>query len=161
MKRYMFIFEDEQTTHETPERNLWFAVIERALKDYCFFFDKLANTNSKHLFCYNTLNESYRRNFQTKAIYEFNRLRWFLFENEPYQFNLAYLTDQLYEDGDGAASSIRKEASRQFKLHFNEAETRGRFLAVIHYIKENTNIMNAEAADKQCALRSKRYRISN
>jgi len=31
----------EEYIPETAERNLWFAVIERALKDYCFFFDQL------------------------------------------------------------------------------------------------------------------------
>ena len=159
MKRDMPIFDEEPISHETPERNLWFAVIERALKDYCFFFDKLLNTGSGQLVAYESLTHENRNNFHIKAIYEFNRLRWFIFDKQPAQFNLSYLADQLYEDGDGAASSIRKEASRQFKLHFNEAQERGRFMAVIHYIKENTNIMKAEAADKQSALKSKRYRL--
>jgi hypothetical protein len=159
MKRDMPTFDEESISHETPERNLWFAVIERALKDYCFFFDKLIHSGTGQLITYESLNFDNKNNFQIKAIYEFNRLRWFLFDKEPAQFNLAYLADQLYEDGDGAASSIRKEASRQFKLHFNQAEERGHFMAVIHYIKENTNVMIAEAADKQSALRNKRHRL--
>jgi len=159
MNRDMFIFEDVEINLETPERNLWFAVIERALKDYCFFFDRLTNNGNGHLMHFDRFNSVNKNNFQIKAIYEFNRLRWFLFEKEPSEFNLAYLTDQLYEDGDGAASSIRKEASKQFKLHFTEAEERGQFMAVIHYIKENTGIVNAESAKKQCSLRSKRYRV--
>lgn len=159
MKRDMPIFDLEQVSHETPERNLWFAVIERALKDYCFFFDKLLNTGNGQLIHYDVLTADNKNNFHIKAIYEFNRLRWFLFEKEPAEFNLTYLTDQLYEDGAGAASSIRKEASKQFKRHFNEAEERGRFMAVIHYIKENTNISRAQAADKESSLRNKRYRL--
>lgn len=161
MKRDMPIFDDEPISHETPERNLWFAVIERALKDYCFFFDKLLNHGSGQLVSYDAMLPDDKNNFQIKAIYEFNRLRWFLFDKKPAHFNLTYLTDQLYEDGDGAASSIRKEASRQFKLHFDQAQERGQFMGIIHYIKENTNIMRMEAATKESSLRNKRYRIGN
>lgn len=157
MKRDMPIFDEEPICYETPERNLWFAVIERALKDYCFFFDRLLNTGNGQLVTYDKV--SVNTNFHIKAIYEFNRLRWFIFDKEPAEFNLAYLADQLYDDGPGAASSIRKEASKQFKRHFDEAEERGRFMAVIHYIKENTNISNLQAADKESSLRNKRYRI--
>lgn len=159
MKRDMPICDEEPISHETPERNLWFAVIERALKDYCFFFDKLLNTGTGHLIQYDSLTADNKNNFQIKAIYEYNRLRWFLFDREPAQFNLTYLADQLYEDGDGAASSIRKEALQQFKRHFNQAEERGQFMAIIHYIKENTNIMRLEAATKESSLRNKRHRI--
>jgi hypothetical protein len=159
MKRDMPIFDGEPVSHETPERNLWFAVIERALKDYCFFFDKLLSNGSGQLVRYDNLSANSKNEFQIKAIYEFNRLRWFIFDKEPSHFNLTYLADQLYEDGDGAASSIRKEASKQFKLHFNQAEARGQFMGLIHYIKENTNVMRAEAATKESSLRNKRHRI--
>jgi len=159
MKRDMPIFDGEPVSHETPERNLWFAVIERALKDYCFFFDKLLSNGSGQLVRYDNLSANSKNEFQIKAIYEFNRLRWFIFDKEPAHFNLTYLADQLYEDGDGAASSIRKEASKQFKLHFNQAEERGQFMGLMHYIKENTNVMRVEAATKESSLRNKRHRI--
>jgi hypothetical protein len=159
MKKNMPIFESEPTSFETPERNLWFAVIERALKDYCFFFDKLLSNGSGQLVRYDVMPLDDRNNFQIKAIYEFNRLRWFLFEKEPAHFNLTYLADQLYEDGSGAASSIRKEASKQFKLHFDHAEERGRFMGLIHYIKENTNVTRTESAEKESSLRYKRHRV--
>lgn len=158
MKLDMGNLEQEKEYHEIPERNLWFAVIERALKDYCYFFDKLINPGSTQIIYRGV--PDYRDEFQLKAIYEFNRLRWFLFEKESKQFNLTYLADQLYEDGDGAASSIRREAIRQFKAHFDEAESRGRFMKIIHYIKENTNVVNAEAAKQISPLRHKRYRLS-
>jgi hypothetical protein len=161
MKIYMPIFDEEPISHETPERNLWFAVIERALKDYCFFFDKLYSTGSGQLIQYESLTVDNKSHFHIKAIYEFNRLRWFIFEKEPAQFNLSYLAEQLYEDGEGAASSIRKEASKQFKLHFDKAEERGQFMAVIHYIKENTGVMRSESAQKESALKNKRHRLSN
>lgn len=148
----------ESHYHESPERNLWFAVIERALKDYCFFFDKLLNPSSAQLVNYN--GAEHKNQFQLKAIYEFNRLRWFLFEKESEEFNLTYLADQLYEDGDGAAACIRREAIKQFKTHFNEAEKNGRFMALIHYIKENTGVEKAIAAEKVSSLRNKRYRIN-
>jgi len=151
---------NQETEHiESPERNLWFAVIERALKDYCFFFDKLSNPGSAALIYFD--GADHKNQFQLKAIYEFNRLRWFIFEKEPSEFNLAYLADQLYDDGDSAASMIRREATRQFRLHFDEAEQKGRFMGIIHYIRENTGIIKAQAAEKVSPLRYRRYRINN
>ena len=40
-KKVYFLEDDFASFPEIPERNLWLAVIERAFKDYCFFFDKL------------------------------------------------------------------------------------------------------------------------
>jgi hypothetical protein len=47
--KYKDIIQPDPQDFETPERNLWFAVIERALKDYCFFFDRLCNTGNGSL----------------------------------------------------------------------------------------------------------------
>ena len=54
MKRDMGNIEQEKEYYEVPERNLWFAVIERALKDYCYYRDwetdrKSTRLNSSHL----------------------------------------------------------------------------------------------------------------
>jgi hypothetical protein len=100
-----------------------------------------------------------KESFNIKAICELNRLRWFIFDSTPRPFNLEYLTEQLYEDGPGAASSIRKEAKEQFKLHYEEAERIGQYMAVIHYIRENTNALSSQAAKSVSRLRNKRYRL--
>lgn len=150
---------EEEPSRETPERNLWFAVIERALKDYCFFFNKLSSTGYGHLLNCESRSPMFPNDFNLKAIAEFNRLRWFLFEKEPHPFNLAYLTEQLYEDGDSAASCIRKQAVKQFKLHFITTEELGRFEAITSYIRQNIRISQSDAAEKESALRYKKFRL--
>ena len=144
---------------ETPERNLWFAVIERALKDYCFFFDRLLNTGNGSLVIYERMNDNYRQSFHLKAIAELNRLRWFLFTREQVPFNLEYLAEQLYDDGVGAAQSIRAVAIKQFKRHFLEAEAANKFEHIIRYVRENIAIDKMETAETESTLRHKRYRL--
>lgn len=150
--------DQEKENPETPERNLWFAVIERALKDYCFFFDKLRTPGNGQLIQYDKLSHNAKESFNIKAICEINRLRWFIYDKTPTPFNLEYLTEQLYDDGPGAAASIRKEASAQFKLHYQEAEVIGQYMAVIHYVRENTNALSYDAAKEVSKLRYKRNR---
>lgn len=144
---------------ETPERNLWFAVIERALKDYCFFFDRLLTTGTGNLIVYEGLDVEKRQTFNLKAIAELNRLRWFIFNTELLQFNLQYLGEQLYEDGDSAVECIRAEAARQFKLHFVTIEHTNRFPIITNYIRENINVDKMETATVESKLRYKRYRL--
>ncbi len=153
------IAEDYHEAPETPERNLWFAVLERALKDYCFFFDKLVNTGNGHIIAYERMNDSMRQSFNLQAIAELNRLRWFIFDKEPQPFNLEYLAEQLYEDGEGAAQAIRKEAIKQFKRHFIEAETAGKFPVITAYIRSNIAVDKMQAAETESSLRFKRYRL--
>lgn len=151
--------DDDELELDIPERNLWLAVIERALKDYCFFFDKLCNTGSGQLVDYNKLTYTGQSDFNLKAIGQFNRLRWFIYNKESIPFNLSYLANELYEDGDGTAGLIRKEASKQFRRHLKEIEDKNQFVAIVHYIKENTTAADSEAAAKESTLRHKRYRM--
>lgn len=160
MKRLKYKSDEEGYSVETPERNLWFAVIERALKDYCFFFDKLRSTNQGNLIHYESLSHKSRLDFNLRAIGEFNRLQWFFFSKEIQPFNLEYLSEQLYEDSAGNASRIRKEAREQFKRNFLQAEEANRFVAVTSYIRENTHIDKTVAADADSHLRYKRFRLS-
>lgn len=150
---------EEPPSNETPERNLWFAVIERALKDYCFFFNKLSNTGQGQLINCESRSPTFNNDFNLKAINEFNRLRWFLFEKEPLAFNLTYLTEQLYDDGDSAASCIRKQAIMQFKLHFLTIEEAGRFVAITSYVRQKIRIEPSQAAEKESTLRYKKFRL--
>ena len=151
--------DDDPLEIDMPERNLWLAVIERALKDYCFFFDKLCNSGSGQLVDYNKLTYTGQYDFNLKAIGQFNRLRWFIYSKECKPFNLTYLANELYEDGDGIAGLIRSEASKQFRLHLQEFEEKNQFVAITHYIKENTTAADSEAAAKESTLRHKRYRM--
>lgn len=151
--------DEEEAQLDIPERHLWMAVIERALKDYCFFFDKLCNTGSGQLVDFHRLSNIGQNDFNLKAIGQFNRLRWFIYSKEARPFNLTYLANELYEDGDGTAGLIRKEASKQFRLHLKEIEDKNQFVAIVSYIKTNTNAANSEAAEKESKLRHKRYRM--
>lgn len=153
-----FNTEQEGPDNDTPERALWFAVIERALKDYCFFFDRLASSGAGHLINIDKLRPAYRENFTLKAIAEVERLRWFLFCKTPEPFNLQYLAEQLYDDGPGMASTIRNEAAQQFRLHLIEAEQQNRFVAIVNYIKESTSATNVAPALVESKLRHKRSR---
>ena len=155
----LLIAEDIYMVPETPERNLWFAVIERALKDYCFFFDRLLNTGNGSLVIYERMNDNYRQSFHLKAIAELNRLRWFLFTREQLPFNLEYLAEQLYDDGEGAAQSIRVVAMKQFKRHFLETEATKKFERITQHVRENIAIDKMDTADTEIALRHKRYRL--
>lgn len=136
MKYKHFRSDEDPPSDETPERNLWFAVIDRALKDYCFFFDKLLSTGSGKLIDSEKLAGKYNSAFTIKAITEFNKLKWFLFERTPKQFNLEYLSEQLYENPESMASHIRSEAEKRFREHLAEAERRNQFVALLRYIRE-------------------------
>jgi len=149
----------EAVSQETPERSLWFAVIERALKDYCYFFDRLNHSNSNDLLKHDNTNKLTKNEFNLKAIAELNRLRWFIFAKDPIPFNLEYLSEQLYDDGHGIASQIRKEAAKHFKLNLMEAENTGQYIAIIRYVYESTTAYKAEPASEESKLRHKRFRV--
>ena len=136
MKSNGYNSDQDPISNETPERNLWAAVIDRALKDYCGFFDKLTSTGSGKLIDYESLNDKYKSAFTIKAIVEFNKLKWFIFNKTPKQFNLEYLAEQLYENPTSIANHIRDEAEKKFKTHLAIAEEKNRFVALLKYISE-------------------------
>lgn len=143
---------------QTPERNLWMAVIERAMKDFCFFFDKLNGSGKGQILNYNPHHQYGTQSFNTRVIKELNRLRWFLFSNEMEPFNLAFLIDQFYDDSDGILLEIRKVAKNQFKKNFDEAAQLGLFPGVRQYVTQVTAIDTWTSADEYVPLRQKRYR---
>jgi len=75
-----------------------------------------------------------------------DRLRWFLFDLEPIEFNLTYLSLVLY-DGDGFAYQIRQAANKYFKRHLNETKEKGIFPYIIAHIVENSP---AEHNEEEC-----------
>ena len=153
-----FVMEEQGEFPTTPERELWLAVIERALKDYCFFFDKLLNTGNGQVIRYEQLKTAQRNVFNIKAIAEFNRLCWFLFEKASQPFNLQFLCDHLYDDSQGMTDYIRKQATQQFKLHFLQQEKKEQFVAILAFIKETTNVDEVHPASFVSSLKYKRYR---
>lgn len=159
MRRHQeFHSEVERRVLRTPERDLWMAVIERALKDYCFFFEKVLQTGNGHLIRYEAMTEFESKDFAMRCIAELSRLRWFLFDATPIPFNLEYLSCELYDDDGGMAQCIRKEAQRQFNLHVQAQQEAGRFIDVIKYVQENWQRDFSDAASKRSKLSYKRYR---
>lgn len=144
----------------SPERTLWLAVIERALKDYCFFFDTvLRNNATADIEISPSALSNPKSAIYRKRIGEFRRLRWFLFNTDAQPFNLEYLIDILYEPDQDMLSKIRMRAAKMFKRHLDETREANRFPLLIKYIDENTGANKAKPDLYECPLRWKRYRL--
>jgi len=152
--------EQEEISQDFPERTLWLAVIERALKDYCFFFDRLEGLSQVGMRTILHEQKCDRKNVMYhKTIGDFSRLRWFLFDPYPSPFNLTYLTCELYND-ESIAEAMRKQAKEQFKLQLDKVRAQGKFALIVKYIEENTGADKAVAAAEESKLRNKRYRLN-
>lgn len=151
--------ETERLITESPERTLWLAVIERAMKDYCFFFDRLQRYEN----CNNFRDiDRFQHNPKSKshgnAVAEFERLRWFIYDLQPIEFNLAYLSLVLYDD-EGFACQVRQAADAYFKRHLDETKAKGIFPYIVKHMVETSNVDAAVPAAKDSPLKFKRYRI--
>lgn len=146
--------EAEEHTLICPEAELWLAVIERAIRDYCFFFDNAFSFSSKNRWMPRT-----EENVHTiHCIRELQRLRWFIFEKTPEPFNMQYLLENLFDDYDEIGKQIRAQASSAFKKHIESTELKGIFRGIIGYIKANTNAMEALVTTVDVSLKNKRLR---
>lgn len=158
--RQSYNYNQEYESHDYPERTLWLAVIERALKDYCFFFDRVLRNNSTSkmdISCDALANP--KSAIYKKRIGEFQRLRWFLYNTDAQPFNLEYLVDILYEPHQDMLGKIRLQAAKVFKRHLDETRAANRFPLLVKYVDENTGANKAVPDLYECPLRWKRYRI--
>lgn len=153
-----FFAEEMDERPPTPERKLWMAVIDRALKDYCLFFDQLQLSNQKEMLNIFDKSRQTGSKFNIKAIREFERLNWFLFCPSAEEFNLTFLSEQFFEDYEGVADTIRKVAKRQFKKNMNDAEALGLFPVIREQISLATAADTWIPAESYVLLRQKRYR---
>jgi hypothetical protein len=149
---------------EMPERYLWLAVVERALKDYCFFFDRLSGADQGNRVMQTYVDfkrKKYGFNYK-KAVAEYARLNWFMFDLNPVPFNLEYICIQLYDDGNGVASMFRKEAKKLLNKHIIDSKAEERFGVLVDHIRGYTNepYVDSDPRDKN-RFRTKRYRLSN
>lgn len=136
-----------------PERDLWLAVIERAVRDYCFFFDKLFSHAAKE-----TWGRKTESNLSvSKSAKIFADLRWFLFCEDSEEFNLQYLFEHMYDDYDMKLGAMRKQLKEQFKLHLQQTEASGKFLNIIKRIKLQADTMKVKAARDESLLKHKRF----
>lgn len=137
-----------------PERDLWMAVIERSVRDYCFFFDNLFQ------FANNDIFEKKREDRVSfvKAVQELRNLRWFLFGEIPRPFNLQFILEAVYDDFEGMAKSIRQSVSEQFKLHLEQVIASGRHKRLVEYVQNETSAMKAKTAVSRTTINRRRFR---
>lgn len=162
MKRPDLILNMEQAPQETHsgERTLWIAVVERAMKDYCFFFDwwesysKVYKHKAEH-----KLFMGKKNNLTLRAIGEINRLRWFLFDTTPKPYNLEYISTELYDEP-GIKENLRKIAKEQFKLNLDKTIADNRFKPITDYVIENTDAYKQQSAAEESNLKQKRFRLN-
>jgi len=86
----------EGESHNVPERNLWLAVIERAIADYIM--------GTELEFCW-------RRDLER-----------FFFLDTPTPCNLNYICNMLFDHGDDAANKIRRRIIKAAKHELTPAE---------------------------------------
>jgi len=141
---------------ESAERNLWLAVIERALKDYCFFFDRIQEKGTSYL----TKGCKGKVSSRNKCLHEISRLRWFLYGTPADTFNLEYLITEMYEDSDNVLESIRSHATSQFKRHILEQEGKGKFEALVSELGGFVPECSVAPAATESTLRQRRNRVS-
>lgn len=150
---------DELDSQEinSPEKQLWLAVIDRALKDYCFFFDKLFTYKLKFVG-----SDQIETNLgYYKTIQELHTLRWFLFSTNPQQFNMQYILENIYDNYEGIAKTIRDKAKQHFKSHVESIKDEGRFPRLIKYILSETNALNPEIPSVPLSFKDKRFHVIN
>ena len=141
---------------ESAERNLWLAVIERALKDYCFFFDRIQEKGTDYL----TKGCKGKKSSRNKCLHEISRLRWFLYGIPAEPFNLEYLITELYDDSDNVLQSIRSHATSQFKRHILEQQDKGKFDALVSEMYSFVPDCPIAPAATESTLRQRRNRVS-
>lgn len=86
IKPFADVEPEEPRTLNLPEHLLWLAVIDRAIADYI---------KPQPDLCI-----KYKQG-----------LDWFFYEEEPQPFNLAFITEQLFED-DSKAQAVRQHLAR-------------------------------------------------
>ena len=141
---------------ESAERNLWLAVIERALNDYCFFFDRIQEKGTDYL----TKGCKGKKSSRNKCLHEISRLRWFLYGIPAEPFNLEYLITELYDDSDNVLQSIRSHATSQFKRHILEQQDKGKFDALVSEMYGFVPECSVAPAATESTLRQRRNRVS-
>ena len=143
-----------------PEKNLWLAVVDRAVKDYCGFFDKLFMVGFSHGKFLNVVGRIESNLSIIQTMYELNRLRWFLFEENPEPFNMQYIMESLYDNHEGMLSCMRNEITKKFNDHVDAVERLGKFPRLIHYIKNDTTALTEGSLRREQAVKRKKYQIN-
>lgn len=158
MKELIPMFATEEHQPDIPERTLWLAVVERALKDYCFFFERWERY--LHIQSYNNKKKIWKENspeFNKKTMIEFNRLHSFIFSTEAKPYNVTYITHMLYDND--IAEKLREVATEQINHHLADQENKGKFLDIVTAIREKLN--SFEKPTTKNTHKFKRFRVES
>jgi hypothetical protein len=158
VKELIPMFATEEQSSDIAERKLWLAVIERALKDYSFFFERWERY--LHIQNYNNKKKLWKEHspeFKAKTMVEFNKLHDFIFSNDAKPFNLIYITDTLYDND--IAEKLREVATEQINHHLADQENKGKFLDIVKAIREKLN--NFEKPTTKNTHKFKRFRVES
>lgn len=148
-------------TENLPERTLWLAVISRAMRDYCFFFDRLSSEDYSPPYTAKGSRKSYTTLYH-KAIAEFSRLRFWFNNPNPHPFNLVYIGHMLYEDGDGFAECIRKQAHAFLAAHLEEVEKENKYPELLKHFRQfiASDILPEDGQAKKFHYKRFRYYVN-
>jgi hypothetical protein len=129
--------EEEQKL--SPEKALWLAVIERGIRDYCFYFEWIQQHRMNcDIAQHERFYGNHRNAFVLKTIGEYNRLCWFMFSEDSTPYNLSYIFEMLDGDDD-MLENIRLLSKKQFKLHLDKIQEANMFPRVIEHILQTTD----------------------
>ena len=141
-----------------PERTLWLAVVERALKDYCQFFtawERKLNVQN-----YTKKQRMWKEDdpeFKRQALLEFKKLHEFIFDITPRPNNVEYIAEMLYDTK--IVDNFRQVAREQFLAHINEMEASGKFVDIIAQIRKY--IVNDGETNNVPTRKFKRFRVES
>lgn len=141
-----------------PERTLWLAVVERALKDYYQFFtawERKLNVQNYHK--KQRMWQEDSPDFEFQALLEFRRLHEFIFDRRVRPNNLEYIADMLYDTK--IVENFRKVAKEQFLAHINEMEAKGKFVHIIAKIRDQ--IADNSTTTNVPLRKFKRFRVES
>lgn len=113
-----------------PERGLWVAVVERAMRDYCWYLQSsdlmrgFSWAEDRSFFPVKGQNE------HKKLIRDYRVLRWFLFSKKPAPYNLEYIYTNFLEDFGGIAN-VRRYCSTYHKAHLESLDGNPKYTDII------------------------------
>jgi hypothetical protein len=126
------IYEEQERL--TPEKALWLAVIERGMRDYCFYFEWIQQHRMSHdAGQQERLYSPHRTNYAIKSISEYNKLRWFVFSDKPREYNMIYIFEMI-DGSDALLAEMRRLCKAQFKLHLDKVKEAGMFPFIVQHV---------------------------
>lgn len=117
-----------------PERTLWVAVVERAMRDYCWY---LSSSDLMRGFSWGMGRKHFPQPGQPeyqKLLRNYRHLRWFLFEKKAIPYNLTYIYNNFLEDS-GGIQRVRRYCIRYHAEHLKSVENDPKLAEMLREIR--------------------------